>query len=75
MNTSNARAALGPRLRAARLARGVGLRELARLSDLSPSSIEELAALIERPAQHEAFVAKHGGLHPPPHPDDTEEEN
>jgi transcriptional regulator with XRE-family HTH domain len=34
--------ALGPRLRALRLARGIGLRELARRLDLSPSSISQI---------------------------------
>ena len=33
---------LGPRLRAIRVARGVGLRELARRLDLSPSSISQI---------------------------------
>src|SRR5207302_3284548 len=33
---------LGPRLRAIRLARGIGLRELARRLELSPSSISQI---------------------------------
>jgi transcriptional regulator with XRE-family HTH domain len=39
---SDDRSALGARLRAIRLARGVGLRELARRLDLSPSSISQI---------------------------------
>src|SRR6266699_790214 len=39
---SDASSDLGPRLRAIRLARGVGLRELARRLDLSPSSISQI---------------------------------
>jgi transcriptional regulator with XRE-family HTH domain len=39
---ADARGALGARLRAVRLARGVGLRELARRLDLSPSSISQI---------------------------------
>jgi transcriptional regulator with XRE-family HTH domain len=41
-NPADAPAALGPRLRAIRLARGIGLRELARRLDLSPSSISQI---------------------------------
>jgi transcriptional regulator with XRE-family HTH domain len=41
-NRSEAAPALGPRLRAIRLRRGVGLRELARRLDVSPSSISKI---------------------------------
>jgi transcriptional regulator with XRE-family HTH domain len=41
-NPADAPAALGPRLRAIRLGRGIGLRELARRLDLSPSSISQI---------------------------------
>jgi transcriptional regulator with XRE-family HTH domain len=41
-NGSDSPPALGPRLRAIRLARGIGLRELARRLDLSPSSISQI---------------------------------
>lgn len=41
-NTGDVPAALGPRLRAIRLARGIGLRELARRLELSPSSISQI---------------------------------
>ena len=41
-NGSDAPTLLGPRLRAIRLARGIGLRELARRLDLSPSSISQI---------------------------------
>jgi|SRR5438105_4445201 len=41
-NPADAPAALGPRLRAIRLARGIGLRELARRLELSPSSISQI---------------------------------
>lgn len=41
-NAGDVPAALGPRLRAIRLARGIGLRELARRLDLSPSSISQI---------------------------------
>src|SRR5438094_7847525 len=39
---SDASSDLGPRLRAIRLRQGVGLRELARRLDLSPSSISQI---------------------------------
>ena len=41
---------LGPRLRAIRIARGVGLRELARRHDLSPSSISQIETGKIRPS-------------------------
>jgi transcriptional regulator with XRE-family HTH domain len=41
-NPADAPRALGPRLRAIRLERGIGLRELARRLDLSPSSISQI---------------------------------
>ena len=41
-NAGDVPAALGPRLRAIRLARGIGLRELARRLELSPSSISQI---------------------------------
>jgi transcriptional regulator with XRE-family HTH domain/uncharacterized cupin superfamily protein len=41
---------LGPRLRALRLSRGVGLRELARRLDLSPSSISQIETSKIRPS-------------------------
>src|SRR5204863_1065370 len=41
---------LGPRLRAIRIARGVGLRELARRLDLSPSSISQIETGKIRPS-------------------------
>jgi transcriptional regulator with XRE-family HTH domain len=41
-NPADVPSALGPRLRAIRLARGIGLRELARRLDLSPSSISQI---------------------------------
>ena len=41
-NPGDAPSALGPRLRAIRLARSIGLRELARRLDLSPSSISQI---------------------------------
>jgi transcriptional regulator with XRE-family HTH domain len=41
-HVSDAPSALGPRLRAIRLAQGVGLRELARRLDLSPSAISQI---------------------------------
>src|SRR5437762_12582457 len=41
-NISDAPSDLGPRLRAIRLRRGIGLRELARRLDLSPSSISQI---------------------------------
>ena len=41
-NPADAPRALGPRLRAIRLGRGIGLRELARRLDLSPSSISQI---------------------------------
>jgi len=40
--TPDAPSDLGPRLRAIRIARGIGLRELARRLDLSPSSISQI---------------------------------
>ena len=42
VKVSDAPSALGPRLRAIRLGRGVGVRELARRLDLSPSSISQI---------------------------------
>lgn len=42
MNSPDAQSALGPRLRALRLAKGIGLRELARRLELSPSSISQI---------------------------------
>ncbi len=41
-NAADAPSTLGPRLRAIRQSRGVGLRELARRLDLSPSSISQI---------------------------------
>ena len=41
-NPADAPRALGPRLRAIRLERGIGLRELARRLELSPSSISQI---------------------------------
>lgn len=41
-NVTDAASALGPRLRAIRLAKGVGLRELARRLELSPSAISQI---------------------------------
>src|SRR5881398_2268127 len=41
---------LGPRLRAIRVGRGVGLRELARRLDLSPSSISQIETGKIRPS-------------------------
>jgi len=41
-HVSDAPSTLGPRLRAIRLAQGVGLRELARRLDLSPSAISQI---------------------------------
>ena len=41
---------LGPRLRAIRLRRGVGLRELARRLELSPSSISQIETGKMRPS-------------------------
>src|SRR5204863_9656498 len=41
---------LGPRLRAIRLARGIGLRELARRLTLSPSSISQIETGKTRPS-------------------------
>src|SRR6059058_1973694 len=41
---------LGPRLRAIRIERGVGLRELARRLDLSPSSISQIETGKIRPS-------------------------
>jgi transcriptional regulator with XRE-family HTH domain len=47
---SEAASELGPRLRAIRLRRGVGLRELARRLDLSPSSISQIETGKIRPS-------------------------
>src|SRR5256884_6855549 len=47
---ADAQSDLGPRLRAIRLARGVGLRELARRLDLSPSSISQIETGKIRPS-------------------------
>jgi transcriptional regulator with XRE-family HTH domain len=47
---SDAPSDLGPRLRAIRVARGVGLRELARRLDLSPSSISQIETGKIRPS-------------------------
>src|SRR6476660_5824511 len=46
----NAQSELGPRLRAIRLRQGVGLRELARRLDLSPSSISQIETGKIRPS-------------------------
>jgi transcriptional regulator with XRE-family HTH domain len=48
--SQNAPSDLGPRLRAIRIARGVGLRELARRLDLSPSSISQIETGKIRPS-------------------------
>jgi transcriptional regulator with XRE-family HTH domain len=47
---AGAHSELGPRLRAIRLARGIGLRELARRLDLSPSSISQIETGKIRPS-------------------------
>ena len=49
-NSSGASSDLGPRLRAIRLRQGVGLRELARRLDLSPSSISQIETGKMRPS-------------------------
>src|SRR5437762_9963045 len=49
-NISDAPSDLGPRLRAIRLRQGVGLRELARRLDLSPSSISQIETGKIRPS-------------------------
>ena len=49
-NVSGAPSNLGPRLREIRLRRGVGLRELARRLDLSPSSISQIETGKMRPS-------------------------
>lgn len=49
-NVSGAPSDLGPRLRAIRLRQGVGLRELARRLDLSPSSISQIETGKMRPS-------------------------
>ena len=49
-NISDASSDLGPRLRAIRLRQGVGLRELARRLDLSPSSISQIETGKIRPS-------------------------
>jgi transcriptional regulator with XRE-family HTH domain len=48
--TTDAASALGPRLRAIRLEQGVGLRELARRLELSPSSISQIETGKIRPS-------------------------
>src|SRR6476661_60688 len=47
---ANAQSELGPRLRAIRLRQGVGLRELARRLNLSPSSISQIETGKIRPS-------------------------
>ena len=49
-NTPDASSDLGPRLRAIRLRQGVGLRQLARRLDLSPSSISQIETGKMRPS-------------------------
>jgi transcriptional regulator with XRE-family HTH domain len=49
-NTVDASSELGPRLRAIRLRNGIGLRELARRLDLSPSSISQIETGKIRPS-------------------------
>jgi transcriptional regulator with XRE-family HTH domain len=49
-NTPDAHSDLGPRLRAIRLRQGIGLRELARRLDLSPSSISQIETGKIRPS-------------------------
>src|SRR5204863_5987825 len=48
--TPDAPSDLGPRLRAIRVARGMGLRELARRLELSPSSISQIETGKIRPS-------------------------
>jgi transcriptional regulator with XRE-family HTH domain len=50
MKETDAHASLGPRLRAIRLRQGIGLRELARRLDLSPSSISQIETGKIRPS-------------------------
>jgi transcriptional regulator with XRE-family HTH domain len=61
-NAADAPSALGPRLRALRLRRGVGLRELARRLDLSPSSISQIETGKIQPSVRTlyAFAAEFG---------------
>jgi transcriptional regulator with XRE-family HTH domain len=61
-NTSDAPSDLGPRLRAIRLRRGIGLRELARRLDLSPSSISQIETGKMQPSVRTlyAFVSEFG---------------
>src|SRR5438034_10622394 len=47
---TDAQSELGPRLRAIRLRQGVGLRELARRLELSPSSISQIETGKSRPS-------------------------
>src|SRR3954470_20635632 len=49
-NSTDAQSELGPRLRAIRLRQGIGLRELARRLDLSPSSISQIETGKIRPS-------------------------
>jgi transcriptional regulator with XRE-family HTH domain len=49
-NIADAQSGLGPRLRAIRLRNGVGVRELARRLDLSPSSISQIETGKTRPS-------------------------
>src|SRR6266513_5012684 len=49
-NSSDAPSDLGPRLRAIRLRQGIGLRQLARRLDLSPSSISQIETGKMRPS-------------------------
>src|SRR5690242_711010 len=49
-NVADAPSELGPRLRAIRLRQGIGLRELARRLDLSPSSISQIETGKIRPS-------------------------
>jgi transcriptional regulator with XRE-family HTH domain len=49
-NVVDASSELGPRLRATRLRKGIGLRELARRLDLSPSSISQIETGKMRPS-------------------------
>jgi transcriptional regulator with XRE-family HTH domain len=61
-NVSRAPSALGPRLRAIRLRRGISLRELARRLELSPSSISQIETGKMQPSVRTlyAFVAEFG---------------
>ena len=61
-NSPDVPSALGPRLRAIRLGRGVGLRELARRLDLSPSSISQIETGKMQPSVRTlyAFAAEFG---------------